>query len=74
MPDKIRVIQYGLGPIGSAVARHVTERPGLELVGGIDIDPSKVGRDVGDVVGLGRPLGFPVSAKLSKSWTPAWTS
>jgi len=65
MSDKIRVIQYGLGPIGSAVARHVTERPGLELVGGVDIDPTKAGRDVGDVIGLGRPLGFPVSAKLS---------
>ena len=65
MTDKIRVIQYGLGPIGSAVARHVTERAGLELVGGIDIDPTKVGRDVGDVIGLGRPLGFPVSPKLS---------
>ena len=26
MSDRIRVIQYGLGPIGSAVARHVIER------------------------------------------------
>jgi len=65
MPEKIRVIQYGLGPIGGAVARHVAERPGLELVGGVDIDPAKFGRDVGDVISLGRPLGFPVSAKLS---------
>jgi 4-hydroxy-tetrahydrodipicolinate reductase len=65
MSEKIRVIQYGLGPIGSAVARHVTERPGLELVGGVDIDPAKFGRDVGDVIGLGRPLGFSVSSRLS---------
>ena len=65
MSEKIRVIQYGLGPIGSAVARHVTERPGLELVGGVDIDPAKFGRDVGDVIGLGRPLGFMVSSRLS---------
>ncbi|MBN1135628.1 MAG: dihydrodipicolinate reductase [Anaerolineae bacterium] len=65
MSEKIRVIQYGLGPIGSAVARHVTEREGLELVGGVDIDPAKVGRDVGEAIGLGRPLGFRVSARLS---------
>lgn len=65
MSDRIRIIQYGLGPIGSAVARHVTERAGFELVGGVDIDPAKIGRDVGDVIGLGRSLGFPVSAKLS---------
>jgi hypothetical protein len=66
MSDKIRIIQYGLGPIGSAVARHVVERTGLELVGGVDIDPAKVGRDTGEVIGLGRPLGFGVAKDLSR--------
>jgi hypothetical protein len=66
MAEKMRVIQYGLGPIGSAVARHVAERAGLELVGGVDVDAAKVGRDVGEVIGLGRPLGFPVAARLAE--------
>ena len=66
MSDKIRVIQYGLGPIGSAVARHVIERTGLELVGGVDIAPGKVGKDVGEAIGLGRPLGFVVAGKLAQ--------
>lgn len=66
MPDNIRVIQYGLGPIGSAVARQVVEREGLELVGGADIDPAKIGRDTGQVIGLDRSLGFPVSEKLDQ--------
>ena len=66
MTDKIRIIQYGLGPIGSGVARHVVERPGLELVGGVDIDPAKVGRDAGEVIGLGRTLGFPVDETLDR--------
>jgi 4-hydroxy-tetrahydrodipicolinate reductase len=48
------------------VARLVAERPGLELVGGIDIDPDKVGVDVGEVIGLGRSLGFCVAAGLSE--------
>jgi 4-hydroxy-tetrahydrodipicolinate reductase len=65
MAEKIRIIQYGLGPIGSAVARHVVERTGLDLVGGVDIDPAKIGNDVGEVIGLGQPLGFPVSVKLA---------
>lgn len=64
MSNPVRVIQVGLGPIGSAVARHVTERPNLQLVGAVDIDPAKVGRDAGDVIGLGRSLGFPVSDSL----------
>jgi len=66
MSNTIRVIQYGLGPIGSAVARHVVERAGLELVGGVDIDPTKVGQDVGEAIGLGRPLGFVVVEKLAQ--------
>ncbi len=66
MSNSIRVIQYGLGPIGSAVARHVVEREGLELVGGVDIDPAKEGKDLGEVIGLGRRLGFPVAATLAQ--------
>ena len=66
MSNAIRVIQYGLGPIGSAVARHVVERAGLKLVGGVDIDPTKVGQDVGEAIGLGRPLGFAVAERLAQ--------
>ena len=29
MTSNVRVIQYGLGPIGSAIARHVLERAGI---------------------------------------------
>jgi 2,4-diaminopentanoate dehydrogenase len=65
MPETIRVIQYGLGPIGSAVARHIIERSGLELVGAVDIDPAKAGQDAGQVIGLGRDLGFAVTDSLA---------
>ncbi len=66
MTDSIRVIQYGLGPIGAACARLIAERDNLELVGGVDIDPAKVGQDVGEVVGLDRSLGFEVKEKLEQ--------
>jgi len=64
MTKKLGVIQYGLGPIGSAVARHVAEHGGLELVAGVDVAPDKIGQDVGQVIGLGRSLGFPVAGRL----------
>jgi hypothetical protein len=66
MQDQVRIIQYGLGPIGSAVARHVVERPGLELVGCVDIDPAKHGRDAGEVIGLDRTLSFGVGHTLAQ--------
>jgi 4-hydroxy-tetrahydrodipicolinate reductase len=57
----IRVMHFGLGPIGAAVARQAAARPGLRIVGGIDVDPAKIGRDVGEVAGLGRRLRAIVS-------------
>jgi 2,4-diaminopentanoate dehydrogenase len=67
MSQSIRVIQFGLGPIGSAVARHVLERPGVELVGAVDIAPAKVGKDTGEVLGLEKKLGIPVSGSLAEA-------
>jgi 4-hydroxy-tetrahydrodipicolinate reductase len=71
MLDKVRVIQYGLGPIGSAVARHVLERKGLQLVGAVDIDPAKVGADVGQVIGSGDSTGITVSETLEQTLSRA---
>ena len=45
----IRVMHFGLGPIGTAVARQVATRRGFKVVGAVDIDPEKAGRDVGIV-------------------------
>jgi 4-hydroxy-tetrahydrodipicolinate reductase len=59
--SSIRVVHFGLGPIGAAVAKEIAARPGFKIVGGIDTDPAKVGRDLGDVVGLPRRLGIKVS-------------
>ena len=69
----IRVLHFGLGPIGAAVAKQVAVRPGFKIVGGVDIDPAKIGRDIGDVVGLNKRLGVKVSgdaAKALKSMRP----
>nr|WP_272508125.1 dihydrodipicolinate reductase [Salinibacter ruber] len=60
--DSLRVLQYGLGPIGQAVARTVLEKEPLTLVGAVDIDPDKAGRDVADLVdGEASPTGVHVS-------------
>lgn len=52
----IRVLMFGLGPIGILVARQLATRDGFRLVGAVDVDPAKVGQDVGDIAGLERPL------------------
>ncbi len=52
----IRVLLYGLGPIGAAVARQVASRKGFQIVGAVDIDRAKIGLDLGEVIGLGKKL------------------
>lgn len=57
MAGKIGVVQFGCGPIGRSIARLAAQRPQLAVLGGIDLDPAVVGRDLGEVAGVGRRLG-----------------
>jgi 4-hydroxy-tetrahydrodipicolinate reductase len=57
----IRVVQYGLGPIGCDTARTMLRKEGLEIVGAVDVAPDKVGRDLAEVLGLKDRLGVKVS-------------
>jgi len=63
----IRVMHFGLGPIGAAIVKQIAARPGFKIVGGIDIDSAKIGRDVGDVVGLSKRIGVKVSDDAGKA-------
>ena len=62
MKKKIRAIQYGIGPIGASIAKLLREKDAVDIVGAIDNDPAKVGRDLGEVLGASdAPWGVKVS-------------
>src|SRR5687768_1882 len=63
----IRVIHFGLGPIGAAVVRQVASRKGFKIVGAVDIDPAKTGKDLGDVCNVGRRLKVKVMDDAKKA-------
>ena len=63
----IRVMLVGLGPIGAAVARQIVERKGFQLVGAVDIDKHKIGRDAGVIIEAGRPLRVKVTPDIGKT-------
>ena len=63
----IRVLIVGLGPIGASVARQIVARKGFQLVGAVDIDPQKVGRDAAEVIGLDRALRVKVTGDIGKT-------
>ena len=61
----IRAVVYGVGPIGQLIARVALEK-GFDVVGAIDIDPQKVGKDLGEVLGLNKTLGIKVESDADK--------
>ena len=63
-PQLVSVAQYGIGPIGAEITRLLLTKPWVKLVAAIDIDPNKIGRDVGEVIGLGRDVGVKVTADV----------
>jgi 4-hydroxy-tetrahydrodipicolinate reductase len=49
--DPVRLVHYGLGPIGIAVARLAGERAGLRSVAAFDPDPALAGRPLAALTG-----------------------
>lgn len=53
-------VQYGVGPIGSRIAT-AARQTGFEFVGAVDVDPVKVGADLGEVAGFDDTTGVEVT-------------
>ncbi len=63
MKKKIRVVQYGVGPIGASIVKLMRQKQALVMTGAIDKDTEKAGRDLGELVAAeDAPWGIPVSA------------
>lgn len=60
----MKVAHYGLGPIGIEAMKLALTKRSLEVVGAVDIDPEKTGRDLGELAGLDHALGVKVSPDM----------
>ncbi|MBS3788616.1 dihydrodipicolinate reductase [Candidatus Bipolaricaulota bacterium] len=56
----ISVLQFGLGEIGTRIAKLLTEKEGIEIIGATDIDPEKVGLNLSGYLGIEEELGVKV--------------
>ncbi len=57
----LKIVQYGLGPIGLGIVEVLLTRPSVQLVGAIDIDKNKVGKDVGQFLQNPREINVTIS-------------
>lgn len=60
---EIKVVQYGIGSIGLGIVENLLSKPWIRLVGAIDTDRSKVGKDVGQLLENQIKIGLTVSDK-----------
>ena len=62
--QKIKVAQFGLGPIGLESLHYAAEQPWIEIVGAVDNAPEKSGRSLGELTGRAGLDGLSVSPTL----------
>src|SRR5438552_7367071 len=66
----IKVALMGLGAIGRGIARCALQKSELEIVAAIDLDPSRVGKKLSDVLDAPAPdvvIGSDASAEMRKA-------
>lgn len=61
MENEIKVVLFGVGPLGVAIARGMLEKKGMRIVGVVDTAKDLVGKDLGEVLKLGKTLGVMVT-------------
>lgn len=66
MDSKVRVILIGVGAIGCEIAKLLLKRNWIRIVGAVDPDPKKVGKDLSEVLGLKERLGIPVLGNIGE--------
>ncbi len=64
MPSPLRVVHFGLGPIGLEVVRVVARRRGIVSVAAVDVDPNCAGRALAEVAQVSTSKSITVRSSL----------
>jgi 4-hydroxy-tetrahydrodipicolinate reductase len=62
---KLKVAQFGLGPIGIETLKLAASKSWADVVGGIDIDPAKIGKDLAELTGEKKLQGKKVYGSIA---------
>jgi hypothetical protein len=59
--EKIRVVCYGVGAVGTRIAKFLLTKQGVQIAGAIDVAKDKIGKDLGQVLEISKKLGVIIS-------------
>jgi hypothetical protein len=65
--EKVRVLAYGVGVVGGYIAKCLLEKEGVRVVGAVDVARDKVGKDLGEVLGLKKKVGVKISDNIDSA-------
>ena len=58
MNGKVNIVLYGVGAVSSLIAKALLQKNEMEIIGAIDLAEDKIGRDLGDILGLQNKLNL----------------
>jgi len=64
---KIKILPYGVGVVGSLIAKFLMEKEGVEIIGAVDVARDKVGKDLGAILGLKKKIGVKISENIESA-------
>ncbi len=62
----INIVHIGIGPIGQRMVKYAVERGCFNIVGAVDPDSDKAGKELGELCGI-KPLGIMISINLDEA-------
>jgi 4-hydroxy-tetrahydrodipicolinate reductase len=58
---------YGVGAVGSLLAKFLLEKEGIKIIGAVDNAKDKVGKDLSEVIGTQKRLGITISRNVDEA-------
>lgn len=66
--EKVKVVMWGIGAMGSGMAKMILDKEGIEIVGAIIGHPEKTNMDLGDYLGIDRKVVILTTSPILASW------
>jgi 4-hydroxy-tetrahydrodipicolinate reductase len=63
----IRAALYGVGAVGTLIAKHLLEKQGTDIVAAVDIDPQKLNKDLAEVLQLQTKTGITITHNVAEA-------